>query len=223
MAYNGPKSIKALVSYLQGRTHRNKHAVVGFIGPPGSGKSEAAILFGNQLQGMDMDIKTQVAFRPKDRKPMAERLGRFKVILDDEASGEGGNKMRTMSSDNVGSSMDLDACRGRNQYVLWASPSPKRVQAAVWDHTMWLVVMKEDHSAKVYEMVERGPVDARYKKPVLRFPVRRVPWLGNENPEQRDEYLARKEAHMRGGSTDEAVTRARLVESAGLLLDRLLP
>lgn len=212
----------ALLKYLQGRTHRNKHAVVGFIGPPGSGKSEAAILFGNKLEGQEISIREQVAFRPKDRAPMAQRLPRFRVILDDEASGEGGNRRRAMSRDNVDSAMDLDACRGRNQYVLWASVSAKRVESTLWDHTMWLVVMKEDHSAKVYELVELGPVENRYRKPILRFRVKKMPWLGDKHPEQRGEYLEAKERHMRGGSTDEAVKRRTLQEKAGLLLDRLM-
>lgn len=222
MPYNGPSNMDELVRYARNRTKRNKHFVMGFEGPPGSGKSEAAILFGNQLQGEELDITTQVAFRPKDRAPMAQRLGRFKVILDDEASGEGGNKLRTMSKDNVEGSMDMDACRGRNQYVLWAAPSPKRVQSAMWDHTMWLCVMKEDHSAKLYELVELGPVDNRYRKPFLRFKVRRMPWLEHTNPEQRAAYLEAKERHMRGGSTDEATTRARLQEKAVHLLNRMM-
>ena len=222
MNHHSCKTIGQVAAQGRRRVKNNQHFVWAAVGEPGSGKSEFNLMFAKELQGSWPDIKTQVAFRPKDRVKMARALGRYKVILDDEASGEGGNKRRPMSKDNVDNAMDMDACRGRNQFVGFACPSLKRLDDGVVDHLMWLFVLGQDHSLKAYEMVKYGPPTNRKVRPRYRFKVARVPWLGDVNPELRQEYLEFKEDHMRGASTDEAFAARQLEAKAEKSLLRVL-
>lgn len=222
MEHHSCKSIGQVAALGRRRVKNNQHFVWATVGEPGSGKSEFNIQFAKDLQGDWPDVDTQIAFRPKDRMPMARALGRFKVILDDEATGEGGNKRRAMGGANVDSSMDMDACRGRNQYVGFACPSIKRLDDAITDHVMWLFVIAQNHSLKAFEMVKYGPPTDRRIKPRFRFKVPKVPFLGDVNPALRDEYLEAKENHMRGHSTDDAQVAIQLQAKAGSSLLRVL-
>lgn len=224
MGHHSCKSIGEVAALGRRLVKRNQHFVWATFGDPGSGKSEFNLIFAKALQGEWPDIKTQVAFRPKDRVKMARGLGRFKVILDDEATGEGGNKRRPMAKDNVDNAMDMDACRGRNQFVGFACPDGKRLDSGVLDHLMWFFVMSKDHGLKAYETYKYGPPLNRKLGSRLRFKLDpgEVPFLGDLNPELRQEYLDAKEAHMRGHTTDEAQLVHQIESQAQKALLRVL-
>lgn len=149
---------------------------------------------------------------------MLKALPRYSVLLDDEASGEGGNKRRPMSTENVESMMDMDAFRGRNQAVGFAAPSRKRIDDGIWDHVMWVFHWNMRHGFRAYEMIEVGPVDNRVRRPKFRFRVESVPHLETLYPDVEAAYSKAKEDHMFGtGDADdgrdflEDVARAKSV------------
>lgn len=186
------------MAYVRGRLHRNQHAVLASVGPPGSGKSEGNLLLGIQIQGSPVDIRRQVAFRPTDRKKLAQALPRFKVVFDDEATGEGGHKRRAMSAANVDNVQDLDACRGRNQANLFACPRLVDLDQIIQSHLMGYMEWHNDHSCEWFEAIRGGPQWAPTVYWESRFTVPDPPWLGAHYPEVREEYLAAKDDHMHG-------------------------
>lgn len=222
MGHHSWQNMDDVVRGVPRRLHNDQHFVWISLGPPGSGKSEFNVYLACEIQGGPIDVARQIAWRPKDRKGMMQELPRFAVGLDDESSGEGGNKRRSMSAANVDSGMDLDACRGRNQALGFAAPNRRRLDDVIWDHGMWVFLHAMDHSVKAYEMHEFGPVDDRRRKPRLRFKVNRAPFLGDKYPEVREDYLAAKDVHMHGGTGDEASKRRLLQEKAESLVRRLL-
>lgn len=222
MNHHSAHDMEELIAAWKRRVKRNLHVVWASIGDPGSGKSETNLLVGSELQGYPIDVETQVAFRPKDRILLAQRLPRFTTVLDDESSGEGGNKRRSMSTSNVDNMMDLDACRGRNQFMGFAAPRWNSLDSVIQNHVMWLFAHHLDHSMKAYEMIEVGPPTKRERFPKLRFTVAKVPFLGDKYPEVRTEYLAAKERHMRGGSTDTARQEGSLTRRYQAIVGRVL-
>lgn len=211
----------------------NKSAVLGNFGPTGSGKSEGQLVLGIQVQerlhtmGLlkdpSLSIRRQVAFKPVDRKPLAQALPRFKVVFDDEASGEGGHKHRTMSTANVDNAQDLDACRGRQQPNFFATPYMKRLSDAVVDHLMGYLEWSTDHSCEYFEAIRGGD---QWKPTVWwesRFTVegKDVPWLQALYPREGREYLDAKDDHMNGRNPN--ATETVLLEDRFYSLLRLTP
>lgn len=190
----------ALVSNIRARLHRNQHAVLASVGPPGSGKSEGNLLLGIQIQGYAVDVRRQVAFRPSDRKKLAQALPRFAVVFDDEATGEGGHKRRAMSTANVDNVQDLDACRGRNQANLFACPRLVDLDLIIQSHLMGYMEHHSDHSLEWFEAIRGGPqwAPSVYWESRFTLPPNEVPWLGDHYPQVRLDYLAAKEDHMKG-------------------------
>ncbi len=184
------------------RLKRNQHVVWASVGDPGSGKSEGNLFLGSELQAMmgtgPVDIRRQVAFKPVDRKPMAQALPRFRVVFDDEATGEGGHKRQPMSTGNVNNVQDLDACRGRNQANGFACPRLIDLDTLIQAHLHGYMEWHRDHSCEWFEAIRGGPQWDPYVHWEPRFTVDRPPWLGDFYPETRQAYLAAKEDHMRG-------------------------
>lgn len=190
----------ALATYFRGRLHRNQHAVWASFGPPGSGKSEGNIMLGMEIQGRPIDVRRQIAFRPIDRKHLAQALPKFSVILDDEATGEGGHRRRSMSTDNVDNIQDLDACRGRNQANGFAAPRLIDLDAAIQAHLMGYMEWHPDHSCEWFEAIRGGPQwdPTVYWEPRFTVPCDKVPRLGDYYPDIERQYLAAKADHMKG-------------------------
>ena len=208
-------SMPALVRYFQNRAHeRNAHGVVGAFGPPGSGKSEVMLRFLSECQGRPMDISSQVAFRPKDVAPLAFALPRFSSIQDDEATGKGGHKRGSMTTDNVDSVQDFDAMRGRNQYVGLCAPRKDDVDSIKRGHLMWAFELTMNHRLTAFEKRISSAMWGAEPYWDERFHIEKVTALQEIQPfgaKLREDYLAAKEVHMRGGSTDEAFkSRQRL-------------
>lgn len=201
-------SPEALVNKIANLVASNKSAVLGNFGPTGSGKSEGQLVLGIQVQkrlnsmGLlrdpSLSIRRQVAFKPVDRKPLAQALPRFKVVFDDEASGEGGHKHRTMSTANVDNAQDLDACRGRQQPNFFATPYMKRLADAITDHLMGYIEWHPDHSCEYFEAIRGGD---QWNPTVWwesRFTCNETPWLQALFPKEGKEYLSAKDDHMNG-------------------------
>ncbi len=197
-----------LIRWCQGRAHnRNAHAVVGAFGDPGSGKSEVMLRFLSRCQGGPLNIARQVAFRPKDVAPLAFGLGRFKGILDDEATGQGGHKRQPLTEDNVKSVQDFDAMRGRNQYVGLCAPRRGDLDSIKQGHLMWALELTMNHRLTAFEAIKGSAMWQSETYWEERFHIDRVESLATAEPwgdELRRTYLAAKEVHMRGGSTDQA-------------------
>lgn len=191
-------SVKALATYFRNRLKNNQHAVWASVGPPGSGKSEGNIMLGIEIQGAPIDVRRQIAFKPVDRKKLAQALPRFKVVLDDEATGEGGHRRRSMSTANVDNVQDLDACRGRNQANGFAAPRLVDLDAMIQSHLMGYLEWHRDHSCEWFEAIRGGPQWAPTVYWESRFVVADSPSLEEYYPEVRASYLDAKEDHMTG-------------------------
>lgn len=192
----------ALLKMWANRLNNNQHVVWGAFGLPGSGKSEGNVFLAIQLQELlgsgPFDVRRQVAFRPVDRKPMAQALPKFKVILDDEATGEGGHKRRSMSTANVNNVQDLDACRGRNQANGFATIELGSLDAEIQRHLMGYFEWHPDHSCEWFEAIRGGDQWNRWVHWESRFTVTKTPWLQEHHPAVGKEYLAAKHDHMHG-------------------------
>lgn len=197
-------SPKALIKNWANRLQRNQHVVAASVGEPGSGKSEGNLFLGIELQTLlnsgPVNVRRQVAFRPVDRKPLAQALPRFRVVFDDEATGEGGHKRRGMSTANVDNVQDLDACRGRNQANLFACPRLVDLDTLIQAHLMGYMEWHGDHSCEWFEAIRGGPQWDPWVHWESRFHVEAedIPWLGDYHPEVRAEYLQAKDDHMKG-------------------------
>lgn len=195
-------SPQALIKSWVNRLNKNQHVVAASVGEPGSGKSEGNLFLGIELQAAlgsgPVNIRRQVAFRPVDRKPLAQALPRFRVVFDDEATGEGGHKRRGMSAANVDNVQDLDACRGRNQANLFACPRLVDLDTLIQAHLHGYMEWHRDHSCEWFEAIRSGPQWDPYVHWESRFTVDEPPWLGQYHPEVRAEYLGAKEDHMTG-------------------------
>lgn len=187
----------------------NAVALIGFFGLPGSGKSEAAILLADEIQRVlgsgplqPLDLDHQLRFKPKDFPTMAQSAPRLKAVFCDEGAGEGGNKMRQMGTNNVEVGIDLDACRGRQQPILWCNPFRRDLSPQITKHMAWAIEFSLDHTATFWEA---EPVDPMFgKEPYFheRFTVGTpddpFPWLGQYRPDIRERYLWLKDEHMAG-------------------------
>lgn len=220
-------SMDALVAYAQNRVRRNKHFIIGAFGNPGAGKSEVLLTFLSECQGTPLDIRTQVAYRPKDVKPMSEALfnrrGRYVAILDDEATGEGGHKRQPMTKENVESVQDFDAMRGRNQYVGMCAPRRVDLDRIKQGHLMWALEITEDHHITGYEGIKGSPMwdsetwwEERFSNVKAPNLQELMPW----GPKLRSDYLAGKDNHMKGGTTDKAQTVESLEERYATVISR---
>jgi hypothetical protein len=195
---------------------KNQHVVWASVGDPGSGKSEGNLFLGIELQAVmgsgPLDVRRQVAFKPVDRKPLAQALGRFKVVLDDEATGEGGHKRRGMSTANVDNVQDLDACRGRNQANGFSCPRLIDLDTLIQAHLHGYMEWHKDHSCEWFEAQRGGPQWDPYVHWESRFTVDEPPWLGEYHPKVRKAYLEAKEDHMRGrrGTADDVLLVDRM-------------
>lgn len=210
-------SPEALLNQWANKLTNNQHCVWGSFGVPGSGKSEGNILLAIQLMDLlkergvlrpdiKFSVKRQVAFKPLDRQKLAQMPGmRFMPILDDEATGEGGHKHRTMSGPNVKNAQDLDACRGRNQANGFAAPLLKRLADPIVDHLMGYMEFRKDHSCEWFEAVRGGDQWNPWVHWESRFTVDDVPWLQELYPDVGREYLAAKDDHMNGRRADADV------------------
>lgn len=172
-------------------------------------------MLGIEIQGSPIDVRRQIAFRPTDRKPLAQRLARLKVILDDEATGEGGHRRRSMSTANVDNVQDLDACRGRNQANGFAAPRLIDLDANIQSHLMGYMEWHQDHSCSWFEAIRAGP---QWSPTVFwedRFTVEKPPWLGTYFPTIRADYLQAKEEHMTGkrATAPELILEDRFYET----------
>lgn len=158
------------------------------------------------LRDPSFAVRRQVAFKPVNRKPLSMALPRFKVVLDDESSGEGGHKHRVMSSANVDNAQDLDACRGRQQAIGFATPYMKRLSDAIVDHLMGYLDWKQDHSVEWFEAIRGGTQwdPTVYWESRFTVPGDKVPWLQQISPVVGGEYLEAKEDHMRGRDANRA-------------------
>lgn len=155
-------------------------------------------MLGIQIQGSPIDVRRQIAFKPSDRKSLAQALPRFKVVLDDEATGEGGHKRRAMSTANVDNVQDLDACRGRNQANGFAAPRLVDLDALIQSHLMGYMEWHQDHSCEWFEAIRGGPQWDPYVHWESRFTVAEPPSLEEYFPEVRKDYLQAKDNHMTG-------------------------
>lgn len=200
----------ALTTKLANLVANNKSAVWAAFGPTGSGKSEGNVLIALEVQSKlhamgllrdpSFNVRRQIAFKPVNRKPLSQAAPRFKVILDDESSGEGGHKHRTMSTANVDNAQDLDACRGRRQPIGFATPYMKRLADPIVDHLMGYLDWSADHSFEYFEAIRGGD---QWNPTVYwqsRFTVDgdKTPWLQEVQPAIGKEYLAAKDDHMAG-------------------------
>lgn len=190
--------VKSWVHKLQS----NQHVVWGSFGEPGSGKSEGNIMLALELQAAlqsgAFNVRRQVAFKPVDRKPLAQALARFRVILDDEATGEGGHKRRSMSTGNVDNVQDLDACRGRNQANGFAAPRLIDLDGNIQSHLMGYMEWHKDHSCEWFEAIRGGPQWSPFVHWESRFTVAETPWLQERHPQIGKDYLQAKDEHMHG-------------------------
>lgn len=211
-----------LTQYARNRLQKNQHFVWASVGEPGSGKSEGNIMLGIEIQGSLIDVRRQIAFKPKDRKTLAQRLPRFRVVLDDEATGEGGHKRRALSKENVDNVQDLDACRGRNQANGFAAPRLVDLDAIIQSHLMGYLEWHKDHSCTWFEAIRGGPQWDPYVHWEDRFTVEKPPWLGQYYPKIRADYLQAKDEHMTGKRPPadsvklEDEYAARIAEALGL-------
>lgn len=198
----------ALTTKIANKVANNQSAVWAGFGPTGSGKSEGNVVIAMEVQAKlakmgflkdpTFNVRRQVAFKPINRKPLAQAAGRFKVILDDESSGEGGHKHQTMSAANVDNAQDLDACRGRQQPIGFATPFMKRLAGPIVDHLMGYLEWHPDHSCEWFEAVRGGPQWDPWVHWESRFTVEKTPWLQLIAPQVGTEYLGAKEDHMKG-------------------------
>lgn len=207
-------SPSALTYLIAGKVANNQSAVWGSFGPTGSGKSEGNIVLAMEvqaelhrrghLQDPAFNVRRQIAFKPVDRKTLSQALGSYKVVLDDEASGEGGHKHQTMSKSNVDNAQDLDACRGRRQPIGFATPYLIRLAQPIQDHLMGYMEWHPDHSCEWYEAIRGGD---QWNPTVYwqsRFTVEKTPWLQAIDSKIGREYLDAKDDHMAGRNPNHA-------------------
>lgn len=207
MNHHGPSDVDGVLKQMANRTQAGRAvSLIGCFGLPGSGKSEGAILLGSKLQQLmggsaveSKDLLAQLRFKPRDFPGMAQLAGPLKSVFCDEGSGEGGNRMRQMGSNNVDVAIDLDACRGRRQPIFWCNPFRRDLTPQVAKHMAWAVEFNLDHTATFWEA---EPVDPMFgREPFFhdRFTVEpKFPWLGDYLPEVRKFYLGLKDDHMAG-------------------------
>lgn len=231
-------SMEALKRHAAGLVQRNKHYVCGAFGNPGSGKSEFMALHLSDLQGFPLNVRRQIAYRPKDVKPLSESLfrsglqapgekrkqHRYLALQDDEATGEGGHKRGAMTTDNRESVQDFDAMRGRNQFVGLCAPKRTDLDAIKQGHLMWAFEITNDHHYTAWEAIKSSPMwdsDTWWED---RFhstePIPSLDTLPPWGPTLRRDYLSGKDAHMKGRSTDAAVGRVVLEEHYYAILRR---
>lgn len=222
-------SMPSLVRHAKALVQRNKHYVCGSFGEPGSGKSEFMLLHLSELQGTPLNVKLQVAYRPKDVKAMSENLFRYGLpfegqkqrqhryvaLQDDEATGEGGHKRGAMTGDNRESVQDFDSMRGRNQFVGLCAPRRIDLDRVKQGHLMWAFEITKDHHYTAWEAIKGSPMwdsetwwEDRFHSEEPIPNLEGIPWGA---PLRRD-YLAGKENHMQGGSTDSRIERVTLEE-----------
>lgn len=223
----------ALTTKIANLVAHNQSAVWAGFGPTGSGKSEGNAVIALDVQAKlhkmgllkdpSFSVRRQVAFRPIDRKPLAQALPAFKVVLDDESSGEGGHKHRTMSTANVDNAQDLDAMRGRRQPCGFATPYMKRLADPIVDHLMGYLEWSKDHSVEYFEGIRGGD---QWNPTVYwqsRFTVDgdKTPSLQELAPQIRADYLGAKDDHMHGRNPN--ATESVLLEDRAYSILRLLP
>lgn len=234
-------SMSSLLRHARGLTQRNKHYVCGAFGPPGSGKSEFMLLHLSELQGFPLDVKRQVAYRPKDIKPLSESLfrtglaapgskrrqHRFLAVQDDEATGKGGHKRGAMTTDNRESVQDFDAMRGRNQFVGLCAPRRFDLDAIKQGHLMWAFEITADHHYTAWEGIKASPMWDSETWWEDRFhseePIPYLPEVQDWGHKLQRDYLAGKEGHMQGTSTDERITGRVLEEQYYAILQGAYP
>lgn len=208
MNHHGPSDVPGVLKQMANRVREGKAvALVGCFGLPGSGKSEASLLMGSGIQELlgqpaiqPRDLFLQLRFRPKDFPTMAQSAPKLRSVFCDEGSGEGGNRMRQMGTNNVEVGIDLDACRGRQQPIFWSNPFRRDLSPQIAKHMTWAFEFNLDHTCTVWEA---EPVDPMFgREPFFhdRFTVEPepFPWLGDHAPEVRKQYLWLKDEHMAG-------------------------
>ncbi len=224
-------SMKRFIQWGRNRaTLHNGHVVFGCFGVGGSGKSETCLQILSNLQGKPIDVATQVAYRPKHVKGLAQALPRFMAIQDDEAAGTGGHKRQPMTNENVDSVMDFDAMRGRNQYTGMCAIARGRLDSIKQDHLMWAFELQRDRtqvSLVGWERIRASPMfegEPWFEERITMQPgeVRSLMDVKPWGPQLRAAYLAGKQNHMDGGTEDRVVTQmSREAEFEGVALKEL--
>lgn len=209
--WHGPTDLSALAVYASNRMRNDYDFVWAAVGPPGTGKSSLNLQFGAEIQApVPIVVREQVVFRPSDVVHVARRLGKYKVILPDEASRQGGNKRRSMSAANVDQMEYLDTCRAFNQALGYATPEYDHLDSAIQERLQWLLHLQGRGHGIAYEMQHRGKPGDRIHFPKARFEFR-FPDLWETDPEQAKEYLAFKAEFLSGRNLD-GVAKQRSLE-----------
>lgn len=158
-----PQDLGGVVDWIRGRLRRDWDAVFAIIGPPGTGKSDLAIQVLTDIQApAPFVIRDQVAFKPSDVPHIARRQGKYRCILSDESSREGGNKRRSMSRGNVEQMEYLDTCRANNQAVCYVAPEWEHLDSAIQERCQYVVELRGRGHGVVYEVIHRGKPDNRF-------------------------------------------------------------
>lgn len=207
MPWNGPQNIDQWKAWARKQTtpQKNQHVAWATTGERGAGKTDLNLILGVELQApVPFKPAEQVVLRPKDRVHVARRLGKRRVILDDESSGEGGNKRRSMGQANVDNIMDLDVMRGRNQYTGFTAPEFDSLDSGIQEAVDWIFVVTHDHVLTAYTMEHRGKPGNRFHYPKERFVMEGVPSCKELYPEVRTEYDGHKDRFLSGSDDQNA-------------------
>jgi hypothetical protein len=203
--YHGPQDMGQLIQWGRNQIAHQQHWVSATVGPPGSGKSGFNICLAIALQDpTPFDPVRQIAMRPMDRKPLSQALPPGCAIVDDESTGMGGHRRRSMSRENVDNIQDFDAMRGRRQATILTGPDYQDFDGAIKKHVSWVFDLKKDKTATVYEVVPSGRPDNRYYNLQQRFYIERTPHASILYPDVWASYMRDQKGPYLAGFTPMA-------------------
>lgn len=199
------------------------------FGPPGSGKSDWSLLIGNLVQKeltghyiAPQDLKHQLRFKPKNFPTMAIHAGKHKATFCDEGSGEGGNRLQQMKTENIEVGIDLDRCRLRGQPVFWSNPTLNRLAPTVAEHATWMFDHSLDFSVQAWEVQAPNAIWGKNQYKHDRFHLARKPSLQSEFPELNKEYYTLKAVADVYGDITQQSQRERDSDRLRLVVRRVL-
>lgn len=200
----------------------NKNTMIAIIGPPGEGKSWAALALGELLDpGFTAD---NVAFRPTR---LLERINEDHPIGDITIADEAGvslNAKTWWESDQIQVGNILETWRHQNRGLICTLPVFTKLQKDARGlmtvlMTAYGVDRWENKSKWRFQLIDTNPVNGDIYRP---YPVLPHPKTGHKVPyktldlplpskQLRDDYQARKEAYT-AEINQEALTSAQAVE-----------
>ena len=162
LRHHGPQDMPAVIQLARYLISHNQHWVSATVGKPGAGKSDFNMCLAIAIQAPAPFVpRKQIAMRPMDRKAVSMNLAKGRVVMDDESTGKGGHRRRSMSTENVDNAQDFDAMRGRNQATLLTGPDFQDLDTFQQKHCKMVFDVRHAHTATAHEVVPSGKPNHR--------------------------------------------------------------